>query len=139
MVLQVSPTAVSLPQNILLENNDAIYIPPRPTTVGIFGAVYRPSSFLVTGSNKPLRVKDYIEKAGGALRSADRKNTFVVRANGEVLSRKRGALNARVLPGDVVFVPVKTQGNSFWAKFKDITQTLFQMGLAAATVVAVTK
>ena len=61
----------------------------------------------------------------------------VVRANGEVLSKKRGALNARVLPGDIVFVPVRTQGNTFWARFKDITQTLFQLGLSAATVAAI--
>jgi protein involved in polysaccharide export with SLBB domain len=139
VVLQLAPDATSLPGDILLENNDAIYVPPRATTVGVFGAVYRPASFLVTGSATPMRIRDYVEKAGGTLRAADRANTFVVRANGEVVSRKRGALGARVLPGDIVFVPVKTQGNTFWAKFKDITQTLFQLGLSAATVVAVTK
>jgi protein involved in polysaccharide export with SLBB domain len=139
VVLQITPDATALPGDIVLENNDAIYVPPRATTVGIFGAVYRPASFLVTGPGKPARVRDYVEKAGGPLRSADRGNTFVVRANGEVLSRKRDALDARVLPGDVIFVPVKTQGGTFWAKFKDITQTLFQLGLAAATVVAITK
>ncbi|MEJ5977041.1 SLBB domain-containing protein [Novosphingobium sp. PS1R-30] len=138
VVLQLPPNAQTIPGNILLENNDAIYVPPRPTTVGIFGAVYRPASFFV-GEGKPIRVADYIEKAGGTLRAADRGNIFLVRANGEVVSKKRGSLRARVLPGDIVFVPVRTQGNSFWAKFKDITQTLFQLGLSAATVVAVTK
>lgn len=139
VVLQLTPNATSISGNILMENNDAIYVPPAPTTVGVFGAVYRPASFLVTDGGNALRVKDYIERAGGTLRAADRGSVIVVRANGEVLSRKRGALNARVLPGDVVFVPVRTQGNSFWSKFKDITQTLFQIGLSAATVVAVTK
>jgi hypothetical protein len=86
-----------------------------------------------------LSVKDYVEKAGGTLRAADRANTFVVRANGEVLSRKRGALRARVLPGDIVFVPIKTQANNIWARIKDITQIVFQLGLSAATIVAVTK
>ena len=91
------------------------------------------------GGVRPAKVKDYVELAGGTLRSADRGGIFVVRANGEVLSRKRGALNAVVYPGDVIFIPVKTQGNTFWAKFKDITQTLFQLGLATATVFSVTK
>jgi hypothetical protein len=63
---------------------------------------------------------------------------FVVRANGEVIPKRRGALNARVLPGDVVFVPVKTQTGGFWSRFKDISTTLFQMGLSAATLAAVT-
>jgi protein involved in polysaccharide export with SLBB domain len=139
VVLQIPPDANSLPGSILLENNDAIYVPPMASTIGVFGAVYRPASFLVGGSDGKLRVKDYVEKSGGTLRAADRANTFVVRANGEVVSRKRGALNARILPGDIVFVPVKTQGNNAWAKFKDITQTLFQLGLSAATVVAVAK
>ena len=138
VVLQLPPTSSTIPGGILLENNDAIYVPPRPTTVGVFGAVYRPASFFV-GGGKPIRVSEYIEKAGGTIRAADRGNTFLVRANGEVISKKRGSLRAKVLPGDIVFVPVRTQGNSFWAKFKDITQTLFQLGLSAATVVAVTK
>lgn len=139
VVLQLPPSATAIPGKILLENNDAFFVPPQATTVGIFGAVYRPASFLVGGGEPALRVEDYIERAGGTLRAADRKNTFVVRANGEVVSRKRGALRARALPGDVVFVPVKTQGNTFWAKFKDITQTIFQLGLSAATVISVTK
>jgi hypothetical protein len=34
---------------------------------------------------------------------------------------------------------VKTQSGGFWSKFKDITTTLFQLGLSAATITAVTK
>lgn len=137
LVLDISPSAQSLPDNILLENNDRIYVPPRASTVGVFGAVYRPASFLI-GDGKPMKVKDYVEQAGGTLRAGDRREIFVVRANGEVLSRRRGAMNSYVYPGDVVFVPVKTQGGTFWSKFKDITTTLFQMGLTAATIVSVT-
>lgn len=140
VVLDITPDGRGLPDTLALENNDAIYIPPRPSTVGVFGAVYRPASFLVgQGGRAPLRVQDYINQAGGSIRIADLKGTFLIHANGEVLSAKRGALRARAIPGDIVFVPVKTQSGSFWAKFKDITQTLFQLGLSAATVVAVTK
>jgi len=138
VVLEIAPNAVALPPNVLLENNDAIYVPPRSTTVGVFGAVYRPASFNL-GDERPLRVKNYIDRAGGSLRSADPGGIFVVRANGDVISKRRGALDARALPGDVVFVPVKTQTGGFWARFKDVATTLFQLGLSAATVVAVTK
>ena len=137
LVLSIAPDATTLPANIVLENNDTIYVPPRATTVGVFGAIYRPASFLLNRGDERMRVRDYVERAGGTLRSADRRNTFVVRANGEVLSRKRGALNALVLPGDVVFVPVKTQGSSFWARLRDITQIVFQLGLSAAAVAAI--
>ncbi len=139
IVLNLTPGSTALPGSILLENNDRIYVPPRASTVGVFGAVYRPASFLLDGSSQGLKVEDYIEKAGGEVRAADKRNIFVVRASGEVISSRRGALKTRVVPGDVVFVPIKTQSGTFWAKFKDVTTTLFQLGLSAATVVAVTK
>ena len=138
VVMQIAITDIALPGAVVMENNDEIYIPARPTTVGVFGAVYRPASFLL-GVGASQRVKNYVELAGGTIRVADRSGIFIVRANGEVLTRKRGAWNAPVYPGDVIFVPVKTQGSTFWAKFKDITQTLFQLGLGAATVISVTK
>lgn len=139
VVLGIAPDATTLPGNVVLENNDAIYIPPLASTVGVFGAVYRPASFLIDADHKGKRVRDYIDQAGGSLRSADKGGIFVVRANGEVISKKRGSLNTTVLPGDVIFVPVRTQPNLFWAHLRDITSTLFSFGLSAATLVAVTK
>ena len=136
VVLDIPASAVSLPGDIMLETNDSIIIPPRATTVGVFGAVYRPASFLLQ-SGRPLKVSDFIERAGGTLRSADRGGIFVVRANGAVVSRKRGALNTRVLPGDVVFVPIKTQSSNFWARVRDISTIIFQLGLGAATIAAI--
>lgn len=134
VVLSIDPDSQTLPADVLLENNDQIYVPPRATTVGVFGAVYRPASFLIDERQRGLRVRDYLNRAGGTLRAADNGNVLLIRANGDVLPKKRGALSARVLPGDVVFVPVKTQGSSFWARLRDISTILFQAGLSAATI-----
>jgi protein involved in polysaccharide export with SLBB domain len=136
LVLDLAPTTTALPGNILLENNDQIVVPPRVDTVGVFGAVYRPASFLL-GLGEPKRVRDYVEHAGGTMRAADRSNIFVVHANGEVVTKRRGALSARVLPGDVIFVPVKTQSSSLLAKIRDISQIIFQLGLSAAAIAAI--
>ncbi|MFN2474642.1 MAG: SLBB domain-containing protein [Sphingomicrobium sp.] len=133
LVLSLPYGSANLPGDLLLENNDRIEVPPLVNTVGVFGAVYRPASFLIT-AGRPLRVRDYVDRAGGTLRSADRSNTFLVRANGEVLARRRGALSAFVQPGDVVFVPVKTQNSSLLAKIKDIATILFQFGVTAGAV-----
>jgi polysaccharide export outer membrane protein len=135
LVLNLPYGSQALPGDLIVENNDHITVPPLVQTVGVFGAVYRPASFLL--DSRPMRVQDYIEKSGGTMRSADKSQIFVVRASGEVLSRKKGAYNARVQPGDVVFVPVKTQSSSFWVKLRDITQIIFQLGLGAATVAAI--
>lgn len=136
VVMDVAPGSRLLPSNVLLENNDQITVPPRSTTVGVFGAVYRPASFLLEDGRR-IRVRDYIDRAGGVIRAADRSGIFVVRANGAVVSRRSGALNAYVLPGDVIFVPVKTNAGSFWTKLREISTSLFQVGLSAATVNAI--
>ena len=138
VVLDLPPTASALPNSFVLENNDRIVIPPRPTTVGVFGAVYRPASFSITDS-RPTTIETYLKRAGGPLRSADRGEIFVVRANGEVISKRAGALGQTALPGDVIFVPVKTQSSSFWAKLRDISTIIFQLGLSAAAFITVTK
>jgi hypothetical protein len=45
-------------------------------------------------------------------------------------------MNAHVQPGDVIFVPVRTMPSTVWAKIRDVTQAVFQMGLSAAVAVA---
>jgi len=135
LVLDVPYDATNLPSDLMLENNDQIVIPARIDTVGVFGSVFRPASFRLASHGG--KVRDYIERSGGVTRFADRNQIFLVRANGDVLSRKRGALNAEVRPGDVVFVPVKSQSASVWAKIKDIVQVVFQLGLGAATIAAI--
>lgn len=136
LVLDITQADQALPGNLLVENSDRIVIPPRVDTIGVFGAVYRPASFLL-GRSKHDRVRDYVEEAGGTIRGADRGNIFVVRANGSVLTKKRGALNARVLPGDAIFVPVRTQSSSLLAKIRDISQIVFQFGITAVAIAAI--
>jgi protein involved in polysaccharide export with SLBB domain len=136
MVLNVTPGSAQLPGDILLENNDQVLIPPRIDTVGVYGAVYRPASFLMDPSH-PKRVKDYLEEAGGAIPGADRGHIFVVRASGAVLTKRRGALSARVLPGDAIFVPIRTRHSTLLEKIRDISTILFSFGLSAAAVAAI--
>ncbi|MBA4048858.1 MAG: capsule biosynthesis protein [Sphingomonas sp.] len=135
VVLDIPVEATSLPGDLAIENNDSITVPIQPSTIGVFGAVFRPASFLLT--NKGLTVREYIERAGGMQRVADSRSIFVVRANGDVLSRKRGALKATVLPGDVIFVPVRAKTASAWQQFLEVASTVFQFGLTAAVVASV--
>ncbi|RSV42515.1 capsule biosynthesis protein [Sphingomonas sp. ABOLE] len=138
LVLNIGNVGGTLPSDLPLENNDHIIVPPRVETIGVFGAVYRPASFLLDPTNKNS-VREYLERAGGPIRGADKGRIFVVRANGSVLTERRGALKAKVLPGDTVFVPLKTQSSSVWAKIRDISAIIFQFGLSAAAVAAVSR
>lgn len=136
LVLELTPSSTDLPVDMMLENNDRIIVPPRVETVGVVGAVYRPASFLLS-RGRPISIRDYVEKAGGMIRGADRGNVFVVRANGSVLTRKQGALRASAWAGDTIFVPIKTQSSSLFAKLRDIATLIGQFGLTAAALAAI--
>jgi protein involved in polysaccharide export with SLBB domain len=118
VVLQFTPESKgteTIPE-IALEDGDRFVIPPVPATVNIVGAVYDQNSFLYARSRK---VGAYLRMAGGANRDADRKREFVVRADGEVVSRAQmsGSLwsgsgtefsKLPIDPGDSIVVPDKT-------------------------------
>lgn len=135
LILEIEPNAANLPSSLVLENGDQIYVPPRPSSIGVFGAVYRPASYMIGDRSKKIR--DYIDMAGGPVRAADKGDLFVVRANGAVVPRSEGALGDSALPGDVVFIPVKTSSTDLLTKIGQISTILFQFGIAAATVAAI--
>ncbi len=135
LVLDIAPGATSLPGALILENNDTIQIPPRPVTVGVFGAVANPASFAFTDR---LTIGDYVGNAGGVSNLGDKSGVFVVRANGSVLAGGRRILKQPALPGDLVYVPIDADRGEFWARLRDITGSLFGGLVAAASVKAIT-
>lgn len=136
LVLNLPYASRDLPGDIILENNDRIVIPARVETVGVFGAVYRSASFMMD-ANGHETLKQFLDRAGGPQRMADRSNIFVMRANGDVVSRHRGGLNLKSQPGDVIFVPVKTQSSNLLSKIRDITSIIFNLGLGIAAIKAI--
>ena len=80
---------------------------------------------------------DYLRLAGGPQRIADRGGIFVVRANGSVLSGQQvhDLRGQAALPGDVIFVPVKTSGGAF-EKLLAISSVIYQFGVGALTLKA---
>ncbi len=134
LILALGPQATTLPGGLPLENNDRIYVPPRPTTVGVFGAVYQTGSFIYTPGD---RISVYLRLSGGPKAIADRGDIFVVRANGSVLSvhQTHNLGDQLALPGDVVFVPVKTSGGVF-EKILAVASVVYQFGVSALTLKA---
>ena len=132
IVLNLPYGANNLPLETKLEDNDRITIPPTPKTVGVFGAVYEPGSFLFAST---LRLGDYLKMAGGSQRFADGGSIFVVRANGSVISSHQvhdfGGLPA--LPGDVIYVPIRTSPSAF-ERLREIATVVYQLGLGVATL-----
>ena len=140
IVLQLAPDAADLP-DLALEDGDRIYIPARPTTVGVFGSVFNAATYL----HLPGRsIDDYLRLAGGPTKGADTKSISVLRANGTVLSSRQldtgwfssrsqfGSLRAE--PGDLIFAPEELDKTTFTQNLKDWTQILSQFGLGMAAI-----
>ncbi len=138
IVLQLPADARDLP-NLALEDGDRLYVPPRPTTVGVFGSVFNAGSYLYSDQRK---VDDYLRLAGSATRGADKDSIFVVRANGSVFSAQQGKGWAgfggssigdnAILPGDTIFVPEEATKTTFVQSARDWTQILYQLGIGLA-------
>lgn len=143
IVLQMQPDSRELP-NLALEDGDRLYVPPRPTTVGVFGSVFNGGSYLF---GEGRSVEDYLRLAGGPTKGADADSTFVIRANGSVVSGRQqtggwfgggsglGAVNAQA--GDTIFVPEEANKTTFVQNAKDWTQILYQFGVGLAAIATI--
>lgn len=135
VVLELNPTSTGLP-DLALEDGDRLYVPARPTTVGVFGSVFSTGSYLFSSGRD---ISDYLRLAGGPTKGADDGSVFVVRANGSVVSSqqgvgwfgsKRGALSKlQAEPGDTIFVPEEMYKSTFVQSTRDWTQIFFQLAV----------
>ena len=140
IVLQFTPDASganSLP-DLPLQNGDRFVVPSVPAIVNVVGAIYDQNSFLY----KPgLRAGGYLQEAGGPTKDADGRREFIIRADGEVVSRDmlkstwgNGFNSLRISPGDTIVVPEKTYKPSALRGLIDWSQVFSQLALGAAAV-----
>ena len=140
IVLAFQPGSVgvdALP-NITMEDGDRFIVPHVPVTVNVVGAVYDQNSFLY---HEGRRVETYLRLAGGPNKDADRKHEFIIRADGEVISREiaRGPwgnefYNLSVNPGDTIVIPEKTFKPSALLGVLNWSQMFSQLALGAASL-----
>jgi protein involved in polysaccharide export with SLBB domain len=124
------------PADIEVRAGDVLRIPKRPGFVLITGQVYNAAAItFVPGKTAGW----YLQHAGGTTQIANRKEIFVIRANGSVVGRRssdwydRDVLAIRLDPGDVVVVPQKVIGASlFWRNLLSTAQIAASIAITAA-------
>jgi protein involved in polysaccharide export with SLBB domain len=136
--LQPASSGVESLPNIALEDGDRFVVPHLPATVNVVGAVYDQNSFLYSDG---LRAGRYLHRAGGTNKDADRRREFVIRADGEVVSRDTTDSpwgsefnNLRVYPGDTIVVPEKILKPSPLYGIMNWSQMFSQLALGAAAI-----
>ncbi len=116
--------------DVAIVNGDALYVPPVPSSVQLVGSVYNPTSVVYeTGRN----AKFYLGKVGGMTRRADKKEVYIIRANGEVV--REFALLKEIRRGDTIVVPEEFKVKTNWGKVTlDASTVLYHLAIGAAVV-----
>ena len=116
-------------------------IPKRPGFVLVTGQVYNATALSFAPGKTAAW---YLARAGGTNSTADRKQVFIIRANGSVVGRHSGGwykgsvLSTRLDPGDVVVVPQKIIGGSlFWKNLLTVGQLAASYAITAGVTTAV--
>lgn len=103
------------PADLEIRADDTLFIPKRPNFVLIAGQVHSPEAVTyLPGKNADW----YLAQAGGATRSGNRKDIFIVRADGSVVgpdgSAEGRSMSTAIRPGDAIVVPEKVLGGPPW-------------------------
>ena len=123
------------PADIEMHTGDVLTVPKRPGFVLVSGQVYNASALTYVPGKE---ASWYLRRAGGTNDVANRKEIFVVRANGSVIGRRSGewyganVLATRMEPGDVIVVPQKIIGSLFWRNLLTVAQLSSSIALTAA-------
>ncbi len=131
--------------HLVLQDDDQLIIPKQPGSVNILGQVYNPTSIAYQPG---LRMRDYLRQAGGPTELADAENTFVIRADGSILTDKLGKTSifpllsltggrltdSHLELGDTVYVPPKIIYVNNYEFAKDMAQIISSSAMVLAFV-----
>ena len=124
----------------LLEADDVIYIPQRPSTISVLGQVMQSGAFPYRSGET---VGDYIERAGGYTRFADSSETFVVLPDGTARRIERSWLRfdaADALPpGSAIVVPRNLSPFDLRQTLIDVGSILSQFAVSIASVAVLSR
>jgi polysaccharide export outer membrane protein len=132
MVVKLAPAAdlVGTEQDLVLADGDVLHVPKKPDFVAVMGQVNNPTAFQF---EKGKRASHFIGLAGGTTSFGDKGETYVVKADGSV---KLGT-GTSIDPGDVIVVPESLSRFDGMQFLLDMSQVLYQIGLAAASAYTV--
>jgi protein involved in polysaccharide export with SLBB domain len=124
--------------NIIIDQGDYIYVPRKPSHVLVIGDVFNQISMPY---KEDYTVKQYIEDVGGLTKNSDKKEIYVIRANGKVIAKRQYSYakfyNMKMKRGDTIVIPSKIKVPVVWRYvLRDTTQILFQALSTVALVMS---
>ena len=121
--------------DIVLRDGDNLVIPQYNNTVRISGNVMFPNTVSFSPS---MRVKDYINMAGGYGHRSKKNQTYVIHMNGNVAKARKNSKQV-IKPGSEIVVPVKPENNESLNSILSIATTSSSIATMLATVYNIIK
>jgi polysaccharide biosynthesis/export protein len=139
IVLDLRPNSqgVESVPDLQLEDGDRFIVPRVPSSVNVEGQVYNANAFVFDPGRRML---DYLHRAGGPDRQADKKRTFILRADGSVVSDQYADVKkAPVFPGDTIVVPPILDRRAIFQRVVDLAGVVSNFGYSAATLYLISR
>lgn len=126
-----SELVVNIGPGFEIDHRNVITILPTTNVVRVSGNVYSPGLVAHNGTN--MTMSNAIELAGGYRPYSMKKNSYIIRANGEIEKANlfRGRVK-RVFPGDSIFVPLDPKPQDF-----DISTFVAELSSTLANLAAI--
>ena len=134
IVLDLKPDSKGIDDvpDLALEDGDRFVVPRVPANVTVEGQVYNANAFVFTPGQEVI---NYLERAGGPDREADRKRMFLLRADGSVVSRQyANVAHSPIYPGDTIIVPPILDKRALLQKITSVAQIIANFGIGVAAI-----
>ena len=124
--------------NIILQDGDNLFVPKRSDTINIFGEVLYPNTLIF---DRDISLKEYLNMAGGLTEFANKKEIYIIKANGFVKRMPRNifgtSMNIVLEPGDSIVVPRDTYVADPIPLISSITSIIANLAFSAASLNAI--
>ncbi|MDP8230748.1 MAG: SLBB domain-containing protein [Candidatus Gorgyraea atricola] len=118
--------------DILLEDGDSLTVPQIPSAIAVIGSVNNPTSVPFEASKG---LEYYVRKTGGLTKHADKVGIYVIKANGEAVSKFM--MSKRITRGDSIVVP---QEFKYWTPpgqlLRDTVEILSRVAVGVGIIAA---
>ena len=119
------------PYDIELQEGDKLFIPERPGTVQVIGSVTTQSAFVFRSG---LPFTEYVKMAGGYLKTASPKRTYILKADGSTVRAYSGSKPAIIEEGDFVVVPERIVMVPTLRNTMSVIDIIYKMVLGVAAI-----
>jgi polysaccharide export outer membrane protein len=117
-------------KDVLLQADDAIYVPRFSETIFVVGEVLEPGAFRFSES---LKIQDYIDLAAGETRYARGKDTYLILPSGQIqrLGARKGLFSFSssdivLSPGSTIVIPPNLDYTKSLELYSQVSSVVFQ-------------